>query len=536
MKREVKGGRAAVLMIQGTASSAGKSLTVTGLCRRYARLGYRVLPFKAQNMALNSFVTKDGLEIGRAQAVQADAAGVDARVEMNPILLKPEGNSRSQVVVNGKPIGAMPAVKYYEIKRDLSNIVREALDLLRADCDLVIIEGAGSPAEINLRSRDIVNMHVAHMADAPVLLVGDIDRGGVFAHFFGTLGLLDDRDRARVKGLVINKFRGDIKILDPGLDMIEERTGVPVLGVIPFVPNLRIADEDSVSLDHRMLRERGTAGEVDIAVVRLPRISNYDDVLALEHEAGVVVRFVESVKGIEGADLVILPGTKDTRSDLAWLESVGLGDAIRERAKAGGLVLGICGGFQMLGQTIQDPDGVEGEPGETKGLGLLPISTRFVPEKCTRQVQAEVIGAAPLTPTFASGNGLPIQGYEIHQGRVLYGKSAQAWFQRSADSDTVESRTHAQAGDEASTWNEVDEGCWQGSVSGTLLHGIFESEGLRHSLLAALGWTKPEDERAIESPLAEYDRLADALEASMDFERIDSMLENQGLVLRGKHA
>ncbi|HMJ14631.1 MAG TPA: cobyric acid synthase, partial [Polyangiaceae bacterium] len=337
-------------MIQGTASSVGKSLLVTALCRFFRREGVRVAPFKSQNMALNSAVTPDGFEIGRAQAVQAEAAGLEPAVEMNPILLKPEGESRAQVVVMGKPIGSMPALDYHAHKPRLKAIIADCLDKLRRQYELVIIEGAGSPAEINLKDRDIVNMHVARVADAPVLLVGDIDRGGVFAAFIGTLELLEPDERERVAAFIVNKFRGDVALLQPGLDFLTQRTGKPVLGVVPYVAKLRIADEDSVSLEDRVGRKRPGREQLDIAVVRLPRISNYDDVEALEHESGVVVRFVERPEEARGADLVILPGSKHTCSDLAWLRSTGIGHVIEERAQSSQPVLGICGGCQMLGE------------------------------------------------------------------------------------------------------------------------------------------------------------------------------------------
>jgi len=343
---------APTLMIQGTASSVGKSLLVTALCRFFRREGVRVAPFKSQNMALNSAVTPDGFEIGRAQAVQAEAAGLEPAVEMNPILLKPEGESRAQVVVMGKPIGSMPALDYHAHKPRLKAIIADCLDKLRRQYELVIIEGAGSPAEINLKDRDIVNMHVARVADAPVLLVGDIDRGGVFAAFIGTLELLEPDERERVAAFIVNKFRGDVALLQPGLDFLTQRTGKPVLGVVPYVAKLRIADEDSVSLEDRVGRKRPGREQLDIAVVRLPRISNYDDVEALEHESGVVVRFVERPEEARGADLVILPGSKHTCSDLAWLRSTGIGHVIEERAQSSQPVLGICGGCQMLGEVI----------------------------------------------------------------------------------------------------------------------------------------------------------------------------------------
>lgn len=365
-------GLAPTIMVQGTASSAGKSLLVTALCRFFRREGLRVAPFKSQNMALNSAVTVDGLEIGRAQAVQAEASGILSCVDMNPILLKPESDRRSQVVVLGKLIGSMTATEYHEYKPRLSTVIAESLTRLRVDYDLVVIEGAGSPAEINLKSRDIVNMHVAKLADAPVLLVGDIDRGGVFGSFVGTMELLEPDERARVAAFVVNKFRGDMALLKPGLDFLTERTGKPVLGVVPYIQGLRIADEDSVSLEDRMARRRPSQQEIDIVVVRLPRLSNYDDVEALEHEAGVVVRFVEQPDEIQGADLVILPGSKNTVSDLSWLRTRGIAGAIEARAHVGKPILGICGGCQMLGEVIDDPHGVDRPKPKCAGWDCFP--------------------------------------------------------------------------------------------------------------------------------------------------------------------
>jgi len=360
---------ARTLMIQGTASSVGKSLIVAALCRVFRDRGIRVAPFKSQNMALNSFVTPDGGEIGRAQAVQAEAARIAPVVEMNPILLKPEGGMRSQIVVMGRPIGAMTFAEYHERKPEFGRVIRGALERLRADYDLVVIEGAGSPAEINLYSHDIVNMYVAELADAPVILAGDIDRGGVFAHLAGTIDLLQPRHRERVAGFLINKFRGDRTLLKPGLDFLGERFGIPVIGVIPHIPKLRIAEEDSVALDDRRGRV-AAAAQIDIAAIRLPHISNYDDFLPLEHEAEAVVRFAETSEELAGADLVVIPGSKSTIADLAWMRRLGIADAIAARAARREPIAGICGGCQMLGESIEDPDGAESPVRFARGLGL----------------------------------------------------------------------------------------------------------------------------------------------------------------------
>ena len=499
---------AATLMVQGTASSVGKSLLVTALCRLFHRAGLRVAPFKSQNLALNSAVTFDGLEIGRAQAVQAEAAGAVATVDMNPILLKPEGDRRCQVVVLGKPIGSMTAAELRAYKPALPPIIASSLARLRADHDLVVIEGAGSPAEINLKHDELVNMHVARLADAPVLLVGDIDRGGVFAAFVGTLELLEPDERARIAAFVVNKFRGDLALLAPGLDMLTERTGKPVLGVVPYVHGLRISDEDSLSLDHRSARRRPPPSQLDIAVVRLPRISNFDDVEALEHEPGVAVRFVDDPTALADADLVMLPGSKNTAGDLAWLRATGLADAILARAASGAPILGICGGCQMLGQRIEDPHGVESGEVQLAGLGLLPLATRFGLDKRTTQVTAHV--ASPSFLTDGSALGEPIAGYEIHMGTVEPTGPVRRAF-------ALDTRNHSPV-------TALDDGAvgGGGSIVGTMLHGLFENDALRARTLAALrsrrGLPSPVQAIRIPTKQAEYDRLEAAVRASLDLD------------------
>ena len=504
---------ARTIMVQGTASSVGKSLLVTGLCRLLHRSGLRVAPFKSQNMALNAHVTLDGREIGRAQAVQAEAAGVAATVDMNPILLKPEGDARSQVVLLGRSAGSMSAREYHEHKPELRRIVAECLQRLREEYEVVVIEGAGSPAEINLRERDIVNMHVARIADAPVILVGDIDRGGVFAALVGTMELLEPDERARVAGFVINKFRGDMSLLKPGLDFLEQRTGVPVVGVVPYVPRLRIADEDSVSLDAR--RRRGAAGpdELEVAVVCLPRISNYDDVQALEHEPGVVVRFVERADDVAGADVVIVPGTKSTIADLSWLRETGLAAALTLRASRGGPILGICGGCEILGERIEDPDHVESTETGTEGLGLLPIQTHFERTKTTARVVAR-----SLNRGFFGGdisNRATFEGYEIHMGRVATTRRDVAAFEITERGGRREC-----AGDGA-----VDT---SGAVVGTMIHGLLEDSELRSAILRALrrrrGLPEPTSTAQMPTRDAEYDRLAKVLGESLDGDWLQRIL------------
>jgi adenosylcobyric acid synthase len=492
---------APAIMVQGTASSVGKSLIATALCRLFQQQGLRVLPFKSQNMALNSFVTPEGAEIGRAQAVQAEAAGVPPHVDMNPILLKPEGEARSQVVVMGRPIGSMSAAEYHRKKPELRGVINACLNRLRRSCDLLVIEGAGSPAEINLRAHDIVNMHVARAADARVLLVGDIDRGGVFAALVGTLELLEPDERLRIAGLLINKFRGDRALLDPGLEFLTRRTGLPVVGVLPYLPALRIADEDSLSLDHRRRRRVPAAGELDIAVVRLPRIANFDDFDPLDHEPGVALRFVDHPDTLVDADLVILPGSKNTAADLAWLRRTGLAEAVAARARRGDPVLGICGGCQMLGQSIDDPDAVESPEPSMLGLGLIPIRTLFHREKVTAQIKAR-----PVTPCFLSEGlttSVELTGYEIHMGIV---EATGAAYRHPFDIVTRNGRT-IQIPDGAVS----PDGC----VVGTMIHGLFENDRLRAAMLLALrrarGLPEPTASGPRRDKQSEYDRLAASL-------------------------
>lgn len=483
---------ARTIMVQGTTSSAGKSLIATALCRILRQQGLRVAPFKSQNMALNACVTPDGKEIGRAQAVQAEAAGIEPTADMNPILLKPEGNSTSQVVVLGKSIGTMSAVQYHEHKLELREVLAAALRRLREAYDVIVIEGAGSPAEINLRERDLVNMHVARQADAPVFLVGDIDRGGLFAAFVGTLELLEPSDRERIAGFVVNKFRGDLRLLQPGLDYLVGRTGIPVAGVVPYIASLRIAEEDSIALDDRVRRRRPTTDKLDICVVRLPRISNYDDFETLEHEAGVTVRFPQSADELAGADLVIIPGSKSTVSDLGWMREHGIADIIIQRARIGLPVLGVCGGCQMLGNEIIDEAHVESTVAHETGLGLLPLRTRFGPQKITARVSAIVSRDSML----GSADATVLTGYEIHMGVMEPTAQAMSPF-------TIRSRNSEPC--------VVSDGAIAGPVVGTMIHGILNNDSVRSSLLSSLrlrrGLLAPLP-TAKPGPADEYDRLA----------------------------
>lgn len=505
-------------MVQGTASSAGKSTLVAALCRIFRQDGWNVAPFKAQNMSLNSFVTRDGKEMGRAQVVQAEAACVEPAVEMNPILLKPEADNRSQVVVMGKPLRGLAAKEYYSLKDRLWQVVTQSLDLLREQYDLVVMEGAGSPAEVNLKDRDIVNMRVARYCQAPVLLVADIDRGGVFASIVGTLELLEPEERALVKAIVINKFRGDLSLLTPGLAWLEERTGIPVAGVIPYYRDIYIAEEDSVSLEKRRAMKTKGAYTLDIAVIGLPHISNFDDFDPLEQEPGVRLRYVEANDALGKPDLIILPGTKSTIADLEYLRHTNLADEIVQQDNTP--VIGICGGYQMLGDVIRDPDGVESDKPEVKGLGLLPVSTTFLPTKSTYQIKGFVDYGAGL---LRNATGNPITGYEIHMGQTV-AETPKAPF-------VIQERSRQPCRD--------TDGCYgrKGNVLGTYIHGLFHNEGLRRSILAELAMRRGVELAPwgrVTSKEEEYDKLASLVMSSLDIELIRRICGIHGFPL-GQH-
>jgi adenosylcobyric acid synthase len=499
--------RGKVLMVQGTASSAGKTLLVAGLCRLLRADGWSVAPFKAQNMSLNAYVTRDGGEIGRAQAVQAEAAGIEPTVEMNPILLKPEAERRSQLIVRGQVAGSFGVRDYYRQKAELWPVVAASLDTLRAHYDIVVIEGAGSPAEPNLRAGDLVNMRVACYAAAPVLLVGDIDRGGVFAALVGTLELLTAEERARIRAFVINKFRGDAALLEPALDFLKGRTGIPVAGVIPFLADLQIAEEDSLGI----ALQSAFAGPLvlDVAVVHLPHIANFDDFDPLQATPGVRVRYVHAAREVGAPDLIIVPGSKSTIADLLWLRANGLAGAIVARAWAGGAVVGICGGFQMLGTVLQDPDGVESERAQVAGLGLLPVTTTFAQQKTTHQVTAQVIADVGL---LSGATGLAIRGYEIHLG------------QTAADDPTPLQLRERSGAPIAVGDGALGHGGW---VWGTYIHGLFHNNALRRRVLTNLAARKGarlEDERAGLDREAQYDRLAACLREHLDMPLIGDIV------------
>ena len=489
--------KAKCIMVQGTMSGAGKSLLCAALCRIFTQDGYRVAPFKSQNMALNSYVTVEGLEMGRAQVLQAQAAGREPDVRMNPILLKPSSDTGSQVIVNGEVRGQMCAADYFRMKRKLIPDIMAAYNSLAAENDLIVIEGAGSPAEINLKADDIVNMGLAKLVDAPVLLAGDIDRGGVFAQLYGTVALLEPEEQARIRGLILNKFRGDPEILRPGLSMLEEKTGVPVLGVVPYL-HVVLDDEDSLA---PCLSDTAHGKKpIDIAVLRLPRISNFTDFAPLAAHPALGVRYVARPAELGKPDLVILPGTKSTMADLLWLRQGGLEAAVCQLAAGGTPVLGVCGGYQMLGRMLSDPDGAEGAPGGAlRGMGLLPVTTVFAPAK-TRTRVAATVTAAPLA-------GARLDGYEIHMGRT---EAAGAPFCQLADGSP--------------------EGCAAGHVFGTYLHGLFDSGELTAALAVHLCARKGIDPgTAVPVSHAAYQRgqldlLADGVRGALDMTAIYKIL------------
>ncbi len=492
------------IMIQGTMSNAGKSWIAAGLCRVFRQDGLRVAPFKAQNMALNSYITKEGLEMGRAQVVQAEAAGVEPSVLMNPILLKPTSDMGSQVIVNGEVRATLSARDYFAMKRTLLPDVMHAFNTLSAQNDAIVIEGAGSPAEINLKDADVfVNMGMAKQAKSPVLLVGDIDRGGVFAQLYGTVALLDPDERALVKGIVINKFRGDESILTPGVRQLEDLCGVPVVGVVPYV-HLDIDDEDSLS--ERL--ENRAAAQIDIAVIRLPRLSNFTDFRALEAIDGVSVRYVQSTRQLGMPDMIILPGTKSTMADLLWLRQSGLEAKILRFARDGGTVFGVCGGYQMLGTTLFDPHGVE-NGGTLRGMGLLPVETVFTEQKTRTRVSGTF---GTLSGSLAALSGQTFDGYEIHMGQTETGAPI------------------ASICDSVSGSIRLD-GSQNGNVYGTYVHGVFDGDAIAGTLVRTLAERKGIDPDTLGSVSGEahkqrqYDLLADTLRGHMDIPKIYKILE-----------
>lgn len=509
------------IMLMGTSSHVGKSILATALCRIFYQAGRCVVPFKAQNMALNSYVTKDGGEMGRAQVAQAEAAGLAPMVDMNPVLLKPTGNSCSQVIVDGKPIGNMSAREYHKGKSvQLFGHVTAALTRLQQQFDTIVIEGAGSPAEINLKEDDIVNMRVAKYLQAPVLLIADIDRGGSLAALVGTLELLDEEERALVKGLVINKFRGDVTLMTPAVDFLEQKTGKPVLGIVPYLEHLGIDDEDSVSLEekeHEAERQKQTK-ELRLAVVETPKISNFTDFDALADEPDAEVLYVRDAEELLAAapDVILLPGSKNTTEDLLHVRESGLAQAIRQLVDGGTPLVGICGGYQMLGEEIADPHHTESSHDVVKGLGYLPMKTVFAEEKRTVQVAADCPGME-FYDGVLMGKGL--SGYEIHMGRTEFTAPVRHPFHLTRQGE-----------------NAVD--IWDGALSedgrifGTYLHGVFDHDGFRRQFLNVLRLHKGlrplpvQRNRHLEKERA-YDRLAETVRKSLDMEKLAAIMEGR---------
>lgn len=499
---------AKAIMIQGTMSNAGKSLLAAGLCRIFHQDGYRVAPFKSQNMALNSYITEEGLEMGRAQVMQAEAAGIRPSVLMNPILLKPTNDVGSQVIVNGEVLGNMNARDYFKYKHKLIPDIMKAYHTLAAENDIIVIEGAGSPAEINLKQEDIVNMGMAKMAKAPVLLVGDIDRGGVFAQLIGTVMLLEEDEKAMVKGMIINKFRGDKSILDPGVEMLEQMSQIPVVGVAPYL-QIEVEDEDSLTERFDSHRE---VGVIDIAVIRLPRISNFTDFNPFESMPGVSLRYVKKVSELKNPDMICIPGTKNTMEDLQWMRESGMEAAVLKQAAEGKVIFGICGGYQMLGETLSDPEGVEAG-GSMKGMGLLPMDTVFASEKTRTRVSGVFQN---VSGDLQELSGTVLEGYEIHMGVSTLREG---------------SRTLTMIQDHAATTEQKNDGAYCKNVYGTYVHGVFDKEEVAKAVVAALGRKKGINTDEItgvdfqEFKETQYDILADALREHLDMKKIYQILE-----------
>jgi adenosylcobyric acid synthase len=502
-------------MVLGTSSHAGKSLLTTALCRIFAEEGYRVAPFKAQNMSLNSAPTAEGLEIGRAQALQAEAAGIAPSVHMNPILLKPAGEMTSQVIVHGKIWGRLSAAEYHERRvGELLPLVCESYQELAAENDVIVLEGAGSPAEINLKQHDIVNMRMAEMADASCILVGDIDRGGVFASLLGTVELLEPEERARIRGFVINKFRGDVSLLTPGIRTIEDRIEKPCLGIVRYLEDLSLEEEDSLGLSAANSRDEGrwsidgAARPLRVAVIAFPSLSNFTDLDALRSEPSIVVRFCRKQQQLDGADLIILPGSKQTADDLSWMRIEGLNKAVTAHAKTG-LIAGICGGMQMLGETIVDPDGIEG-PESIQGLGLLPINTTMRRSKITLAGTGTLITRSLFSQAI---DNTSVHGYEIHIGETSYVGPAQPFAQLTRQTKESQQR--------------ITDGCvsLDSRIVGTYLHGLFDGDEFRHAFVSAARkfccLTPPRELSDWGSKRREsLDRLATTVRESLDLPRI----------------
>lgn len=510
---------AKTIMVQGTASHVGKSVLVAALCRIFYRDGFKVAPFKSQNMALNSFVTRDGGEMGRATVVQAEAAGIEPTVDMNPVLLKPTGHASSQVILMGKPVGNKSAYLYHrEYVKEAWSAICEAFERIKSEYDVVVIEGAGSPAEVNLQKYEIVNMKVARLADAPVLLVVDIDKGGALASVVGTLELLSPEDRERVAGVIINKFRGDISLFQPAIDFLENKTGKPVLGVIPYFKQLRIQEEDTVPEDRTNFRESKNSDQVEVAVVQLPHISNFTDFDPLGEEPDVYLRYIGKGSRVGSPDLIIIPGSKNTIEDLIYLKQSGIAKEVMCLAEKGTPVIGICGGFQMLGKQLNDPNGVESSIPVTEGLGLLNMVTTFAAEKVTHQVEAMVNSKGLLTQGVDESY---LTGYEIHMGRTELGSGVKPAF-------TIRQRSGQNMCDPDGAVSA------DGRVMGTYIHGIFDNDNFRREIINALrqlkGWKPLKQTVQISSRAKrerDYDRLAELVRGNINIDLLYKILHRE---------
>ncbi len=492
------------IMILGTGSNVGKSIITAGLCRIFKQDGYKVSPFKSQNMALNSYITKDGKEMGRAQVVQAEAAGVEPEVYMNPILLKPTTDRKSQVIVNGTVLRNMEAREYFAYKHNLKEEIMKAYNFIKENYEISVLEGAGSPAEINLKEDDIVNTGMAEMADSPVILAGDIDRGGVFASLYGTVMLLEESERKRIKGIIINKFRGDVSLLDSGIKMLEEMLNIPVLGVIPYV-KLDIEEEDSLGIKSFNMKKDS---KIRISVIKLKHISNFTDMNALDQHSDINIKYVTKASELGDEDMIIIPGSKNTIEDMKDLSDRGISEKILRSAKNGTVIFGICGGFQILGQKIKDPDNVESGIKEIAGLGLLDMETVMFRDKTTIQYDGKLSNTAGI---LDGADGINVKGYEIHQGK----------------SSVNSGKENVVLGNEA----EV-KGAVKGNIIGTYLHGIFDNSEFTSFLLNKIRTGKGFDEVGEHFDFQqfkekEYDKLADVLRNNLNISEIYRIMDGE---------
>ncbi|NBI30247.1 cobyric acid synthase [Chengkuizengella marina] len=513
---------ARTIMLQGTASDVGKSIITTALCRIFYQDGYKVAPYKSQNMSLNSYVTLDGKEIGRAQGMQADACYTAATTDMNPILLKPKQDMVSQVVVHGKPYKDLDARNYREqYLQTAENIVKDSLFSLRKKYDLITIEGAGSPAEVNLKDRDIVNMRLAKWAEAPVILIADIDRGGVFASIVGTLEILTPEERKRVKGFIINKFRGDISLLQPGVDWLENKTEIPVLGVIPYLHHLGLEDEDGASLDMKIKSTQKLENQLDVMVIKLPRISNFTDFDPLLKEPDVHLRYIEHIDEWDAPDMVIIPGSKNTLQDLLFLRETGIEEKLIEYVKQGGFLLGICAGYQMMGEKLLDPHYFESDVSELNGMGLFPTETTFIQDKRTERVEGTtLLYSSDVNDQlyFKHSDAIQIEGYEIHMGTTQFLQPVQHAFQIRL------------AGNQEHSFHNDGVVSDDGKVIGTYIHGILDNDIFRRNWLNNIrvhkGWIEFKETISYRNKREEaFDRLADHVRLNLNMEKVYQMIE-----------